>query len=411
MYEEIIDIKNIEAAYLDLVKRFDEEGKSSNLAGVDGLTLNDLNFVSSELLSEIQSELKTLTPLLPTLGYVIPKTTGGEREIFVYSIRDRIKAQAISRVLGPWFESQYSPFLFSYRSSHPTYYASKAVAKRYKRYFGEDTVFKGDVSKYTDSLDKKTLLLKLEKAGLDKSVIELLKLFIFNSTLKGNKIVKPKVGVMQGVPLIPHFANFYLNDLDNIVGKKVSLYRRVGDDFIIFDRDFEKVSGMKNFILDEAKKLKLEVSLEKTKIFKSNERFSFVGYVFENKKIRIRDNSVKKALLRWSRKLKYFNASDFVKKRKLEAILYKDVDSIHNQFVHYIATYRQADDYNQIKSIFEKFLRILTKYFFETYSERNQRILLNDILKGMKIPSLYKYFIDFHNGRKTIPKLSLSKEN
>ncbi len=411
MYKAILSLKNIHEAYLDLVRKFDTESKSSHYVGVDGQMLNDFNYVSEDLLEQIREELIDLKPLLPTLEYEIPKPNGKKRQIFVYSVKDRIKAQAIFRILEPVFEAIYSPFLFSYRSSHPTYYAAKAVAKRYKKYFGEDTVFKADISKYTDTLSQKILEEKLAKSGFPHEVVSLLRLFIYNSKLNNNQVIYPEKGIMQGVPLGSAFLNFYLNDLDNVIGKKVSLYRRVGDDFIILDKDQKKVEMMKDFIVTEAEKIKLKISLEKTQIIKSNEPFSYVGYVFKDKKVSIREASIRKALIRWGKKLKYFHSSDDVKKSKINAIFYEDSDCIHNQFVQYIACYRQANDYDQIKSLFDEFLRILTKYFFKQYSEKNERIVLTQILRGIKVPSLYKYFLEFHNGEKTIADLSLSKKS
>ena len=407
---DILDKKNVEDAYFDLIYKFDETGKSNRYSGIDGLTINDFNITSSDLLKEVREELVSLIPPDSALESIIPKRTGGQRKIYIYSIKDRIKAQAIFRVLEPFFEKIYTPFLFSYRYSYPSYYAAKSVAKRYKKYFGQDIIFCADISDYTENIDKDILKEKLLEIGIPGNVMKLLNLFIDNSVLSDGKIIYPKKGVIQGVPIITFFANIYLNDIDKYIGKKVSLYRRVGDDFILFDKSLKKIQDMRYFTLDETKKLGLIIKGDKTKLIKSSKRFTFLGYDFFDRKIHIHQSSVNKAIISWRKRLKYYPVSTEEKNKRLLKILYEDSDSIHNQFIEFIASYKHADDSKQIKKISEDFFRILTKYFFKQYSHRNQR-LAKDLVKQFKIPSLYKYYLDFHNGKKTIAELSLSKKS
>jgi reverse transcriptase-like protein len=409
MFKEILKKENIQAAYFDLVAKFDEESKSSKYFGIDSLSLNDFNINSAKILEKVRQEMIELKPLAPATELIIPKKRGGERKIYIYTVRDRIKAQAVFRILEPFFEEQYSSFLFSYRSSHPSYYAAKSVAKRYKKYFGQDNIFYADISDYTESIEKDILVQKLKDLGLEEGVLKLLDLFINNSIISDGKIKYWDKGVVQGTPVITFFANIYLNDLDKYVGKKVSFYRRVGDDFIVFDKDIEKVKKIREFLLKEVKELGLIISGHKTKLIKSNEDFTFLGYDFQNNKISINKSSIDKTIGFWKRKLKYYNGGDKKKISRLKKILYQDQDSIHNQFIEFISSYRQANDKKQIKGSSENFFRILTKYFFKTYSSRNQR-LTKEILKDVKIPSFYQYFLDFHNGKKSITKLSLSKK-
>ena len=410
LFDQILDKKNLQGAYLDLVEKFDIEGKSAKYAGIDGVKLNDLNCTSAELLEEVLYELENYTPLLPALEYEIAKKDGGGRIIYVYAVKDRIKAQAISRVLQPIFEEIYSPFLFSYRSSQPSYYAAKTIAKRYKKNYGQDTIFQADISEYTENINKSILEQKLKETGLSSGVLRLLRLFMTNSILRDNEVVYPSKGVIQGVPLMTFFANLYLNDLDKVVGKKVALYRRVGDDFIVFDKDKGKVEMVREMILNEAKSLGLTISEKKTQLINSSESFKFLGYVFSNKTVSIKDSSINRALIRWKRKLKFYPIEDSEKISRLNNLLFKDPDCIHNEFVQFVSSYRQANDFEQIKDVFSNFLHILTKFFFGKYSSKNQRIMQEKLLAKVKVPSLYKYFIDFHNGKKTIAELSLSKK-
>jgi RNA-directed DNA polymerase len=409
MIEEILSEENLKGAYLDLVEKFDKESKTFNYAGIDGLRLSDYDTNSAELLMQVRQELIELKPVNPTLEFYIPKNDGGKRIVYVYSVKDRLKAQAIFRVTEPYFEKNYSPYVFSYRASKPYHYAAKSIAKRYKKYLGQDTVFKSDVSDYFYSIEQDILEEKLKNIGFSEPVIEVLRLFMNNSVLRDKNITLLEKGVILGVPMICSFANLYLTDLDNEIGKQVSLYRRVGDDFIIFDKDHEKVLRMRDRLMEETAALGLTISEKKTEIIRSDQPFTFVGYKFDNGKIGIKDSTIRRAQIRWKRKLKYFPVSNEEKLKRLNQALFKDGDCIHNDFVQMIICYKQANDYDQIRNIYQSFLRILTKFFFGEYSQRNQRIVLKDILakERVKLPSLYSYFIDIHNGRKTIAELSV----
>ena len=404
MLKSILDKKNIEGAYFDLISNFDEESKSNSYQGADGLSLNDFDINSRERLEKIREEMLNLTELNPALELFIPKKSGGKRKVYIYSVKDRIKAQAIYRVIEPFLENLYSDFLFSYRSSHSNYYAAKSIAKRYKKYFGKDYVFCFDIFKYTEDVDKEILRRKLLSLGFSKKVIKLLNLFIDNPIISAGKVKYLKKGVLQGVPITILFLNIYLNDIDKYVGKRVSLYRRVGDDLILFDKNREKIEFLKKYILEEISKLGLKIKKEKTKLIKSSDEFDFLGYAFSNRKIKIGQSSVNKAILNWKKKLKYYPVSNKRKNKQLIDILYRDADSIHNQFIVFIASYKQCNDKKQIKKISEQFFHILTKYFFKKYSLRNER-LMRKLIK-VKIPSLYNYYLQFHNGQKTIKELS-----
>jgi len=409
MLKTILSIKNIQEAYFDLVENFDTVSKSSRYTGIDGVKLDDINPTSKKYLEEIRKELKNLTPLTPVIEHEIPKKNGKMRKIFIYTLKDRIKAQSIHRVIEPIMEKLYSPFLFSYRSTHPSYYAAKTISKRYKKYYGEDTVFRGDITEYTENIDKEILIKKLLETDIDKEVIPLLELFIHNTLIRNNEVIKLEKGVIQGVPLMAIFANLYLNNMDLVIGKKIDLYRRVGDDFICFDKNEEKIKEIKEFVIKKTKKIKLPLQLQKTQFIKSNESFDFLGYKFNDKKVSIQSGSVVKFLIKIKRKLRYFPIDANKKLKRLPFILYKDIDSVSNIYLEFIRSYKQASNFEQIEEISEKCFHILVKYFFKTYSFKNHKLCIQ-LTRKIKIPSLYIYFKKFHNGKLSLSELALSKK-
>jgi len=410
LYNQIISISNLEKAYLALIEQFEEKVKISHYTGIDGCKIDDIAHKADQIISEIQTELKQKRAISPALCHYIPKKDGSLRDIYIYTIKDRIKAQAIYQIIEPIFEDNYSPFLFSYRSSHPSYYAGRSVARRYQRYYDQDHALVLDLTNYSNFIDQKILIQKLQEIGLPKKIIELLKLFIYNSVYKDDKLYQPKIGVVQGVPLIALFANLYLNDLDKYLGKKVSLYRRVGDDIILMDKSKEKLEDLFRYTSKEVKKLKLKIKEEKSKLISTDQGFNFLGYNFNNKIISLEDSFIKKTVSHWRTiLLGYKPQNNYQKIKHLKKILYQQEDNINNQFLQIISQKILVNNDQQVKQLSEKFMRIVTKYFFDSYSPRHQR-LFKEKLKKIEIPSLYKYYLDIHHGRKKLANLFVSKK-
>lgn len=406
LYNEIVDLKNIEGAYFDLISIFDNQSKSSRYNSLDGVKLNDLDYWSEGAIKQVQKELKTHTPLQPLYNFWIPKKNFDKRQLYLYSIKDRIKAQAIARVLEPIIEKQLSPWLFSYRSSHPSYYAGRSVARRYIRYYPKDFVLVTDISDYFYSIDKDILILKLRQLGLSEKVMDLLLLFIKTKVYKNGEIFEIPVGVCAGTPLVVLFGNLYLNDLDHYLGSKVSLYRRVGDDIILFDPNLEKLQNLNLYINEEVKKLKLTIKPSKTKLIKTSQPFNFLGYRFFDKKIGSEASFIRKKGKEWKRDLSKYPGT--ILSRKLvhfKKCLFTKPNNFHNQFQQIVLEKSLASYDEDFKKLFKVFLRVLTVYFFGKYTPRNRR-LLDSLLKGIPIESIHKYYLKTHYDKDKLSGLS-----
>ena len=173
MYDQIVSQNNICQAYLDLYYIFTKKCKNQRYKGADGVALHDLEPEVEDLLNKAQQELLENKKLLPARYFEIPKPDGGKRGIYMLSVKDRLKCQAIYRLLEPHFEKQYSDYLYSFRSSHPSYYASRAVRRFYLRNFGKEMyVLRTDFTKYSDNFDRPYLYNVLKERGIDSDVIK-----------------------------------------------------------------------------------------------------------------------------------------------------------------------------------------------------------------------------------------------
>jgi Reverse transcriptase (RNA-dependent DNA polymerase) len=395
MFNKIVDLGNLRQAYLSLVEQMESDGRSSRYAGWDSLKLADLEINSSTIIEEIRAELISLTPLSPAILVSIPKKNKPNkfREIYIYNLKDRIKAQAIYQIVEPYFDNYLSPWLFSYRVSHPSYFAARSAVRHYHRYLNRDYIVVADMADYSSHIKADILLNKLRKMGFDEQMIKLLSLFINNKEIRNGIISQPEEGLITGTPLIGLFNNLYLDDFDKYCGKTADFYRRVGDDLIIFDKDKDKLKMIYDLLLKEVIDLNLHIHSYKTKIISASEPFEYLGYHFNNGLVSFTEGFLKGTLRRWRNRFNYYDGRTISKKNKFLILAFnRRKNSLLLEFYELAKQKKLLNDLNQVKIFSENFFHILTIYFFQKYTPRNRR-LLSIKLKRLKLVSFYKVFL------------------
>jgi len=400
MFEQIVSAANFEIAYLKIVEQFALDRKSFKYHGLDNLLLQDYDLNSRELITVAQEELKAKKAIAPALALKIPKKNNPEkfREIFIYNLKERIKAQAISQVLLPEFEKVFSDRLFSYRPGKPPYLAAKNFGRRYRQHFRTDQALVLDLENYSDLIDKNILWQQLQEIFSDPRVLELLRLFIFNKVYRDGVISQPEKGLVQGVPLIALFANLYLTDIDFKYQKQVSFYIRVGDDIALLDQKTEKLEKIRTEFAQDIEAKKLNLNNKKLFCGPATEKFSFLGYSFNNGLISLEDSFVRRTEMGWKKILVYKNSSDEKKMKLFKKLMAEPKNNYNFQFLKIIKDKPQVNNSEQIKKLSESFWHILTKFFYKTYSPR-QRRLLEDRTKELGLQSLYHFYKKFHYER------------
>lgn len=400
MFEEIVSDKNIEAAFIDLVAKFAQDSKDFRYHGLDNLRSLDYEVDSKELLSAVKQELLDKTPVEPALLLRIPKKNNPakNREVFIYNIKERIKAEAIYRVVLPVFEAHFSDRLYSYRPNKPPYLASGLFARRYRRCVNRDTVAIFDLTNYSSLIQQDMLVKQLEALGFDEKVMDLFKLFIFNRVYDRGEIKQLPVGIVQGVPLIALFANLYLTDIDFKYQKQVAFYVRVGDDLALCDYNTSKLEKLAHQLHQELVERGLSVNKGKLFVGPATQAFAFLGYSFENTRIRLQASFVKRAVTEWQELLLYKNEPLRKKILLLTRIINAPNASFNAQFMKIVRDKSQVNDSQQIAKLSEEFFRILTKLFYGRVTPRNRR-LVSEIIEKFNIISLYSFYNRFHYGR------------
>ena len=403
MFKQIISLKNLETAYLKIAGDMELDGRARRYCGWDSLKLNDVEIKAPELIRLIRKEMEDLSPVAPAVLFKIPKKSNPQkmREIYIYNWKERIKAQAIYQVVEPIFDAYFSPYLFSYRASHSSYFAARSAVRHYQKYWQRDSVFIGDLSDYSNYIRHDCLKEQINKLNLEEKVKKLLFLFIGNEVIRDGAIISPEYGLVQGVPLIALFNNLYLDAFDKYVGERADFYRRVGDDLVIFDRLPERLEPLRNHLYTEAERLGLKVNLEKSVMQPANLPFSFLGYRFHDGRISLPPNFEKALIIKWRQQFPYYRSNSSQRKRQfLKQSLHKEHNNLKIQFEQLAGQKKLVSDEEQIRRLSEAFFRVLTRYFFKDYSPRHRRLLAGK-LKKLGFTSIYKYFFNARYGFKS----------
>lgn len=400
MFDQIVSLDNVRKAYLKIVEQFAVDRKNFKYHGLDNLLLRDYDLDSRELIIQVRQELEEKKEIEPALSIKIPKKSNPEkfREIFIYNLKERVKAQAIYQVLLPEFESRLSDRLFSYRPGKPPYLAAKNFAHRYRRHSMTDQALILDLENYSDLIDKDILFDILKKIFDDRDILELLRLFIYNRVYREGEISSPDKGLVQGVPLIALFANLYLSDLDFKYQAQVPFYIRVGDDIALLDQDRTKLERIKSDFVKDLQAKKLTVNERKLYLGPAKGNFSFLGYHFNGGLVSLEDSFVRKTEMAWKRILVYKHLDDGQKDRLLGKIMAESKSNYNYQFQKIVRDKPQINDADQVKRLSESFFKVMTRFFYQRYSPRNRR-LLESRLETFKIESLYNIYKKFHYER------------
>ena len=206
----IICPENILLAYRNV-----KGNKGAKTPGTDGLTIDDINSLSTEeVIERVRRKFNWYNP--KTVRRVeIPKPNGKTRPLGIPSIWDRILQQSILQILEPICEAKFLPNSKGFR---PDKSAEDAIAsfmyninRRHMTY-----VVDVDIKGFFDNVNHSKLMRLVWKMGIhDKQVLVILrKMLKAPIQLPNGQIIPSEKGTPQGGILSPLLANIYLHELD-----------------------------------------------------------------------------------------------------------------------------------------------------------------------------------------------------
>jgi RNA-directed DNA polymerase len=126
-----------------------------------------------------------------------PQRRGGERQLGIPSVRDRVVQQALRNILEPIFDPGFHPSSYGYRKGRGCHHAiSKAslFIRRYRRQWVVDM----DLSKCFDTLNHDLIIAQFRHKVTDGSVLALLRQFLESGVMIGETYEATDVGSPQG---------------------------------------------------------------------------------------------------------------------------------------------------------------------------------------------------------------------
>jgi group II intron reverse transcriptase/maturase len=286
----------------------------SRTPGIDGNTRRKIE----ERPGGVRRFLETIRTALRNGMYVpqpvrqklIPKPgkPGKFRPLGIPTLTDRLVQMALKIVLEPIFEADFYPTSYGFRRGRSTLDALSMIQRLLEPTKAGASpvayVIEGDITGCFDAIDHHRLMQQVRRRIKDAKVLRLLRAFLKAGILAEGNLRHPIAGTPQGGIISPLLANIYLSALDaryarwipgpGETGRNAQARRyfdrkrgrptfylvRYADDFVILasgtqeEAEAEK-AALAAFLQQE---LRMELSLEKTRITPVTEGFEFLGY-------------------------------------------------------------------------------------------------------------------------------------
>ncbi len=264
----------------NLNQAFKKVKSNKGAGGIDGMNID-------ELLLFLRNNGKYLKQQLmdgkykpnPVRRVDIPKETKGEfRKLGVPTVVDRVFQQAITQVLSPIYEEQFSESSYGFRPRRSAHDALKQCQTNVND--GYVYVVDMDLEKFFDTVCQSKLIEVLSRTIKDGRVISLIHKYLNAGVINKGIFEKTEVGMPQGGPLSPLLSNIMLNELDKELTRRGHRFVRYADDCMIFCKSRKSAERtLENIIPFIERKLFLKVNRGKTCV-ENISKVKYLGYSF-----------------------------------------------------------------------------------------------------------------------------------
>jgi group II intron reverse transcriptase/maturase len=288
LYDRLLNQRALARAFAQV-----QRAKGAKTPGQDGQTAADFAAQEDAELARLVHELRTKTYLpQPVQRVTIPKPGGGERNLGIPAIRDRVVQQALLDILQPIFDPEFHPSSYGYR---PGRSCQQAVAKAalFVRQYDLAWVVDMDLSKCFDRLDHDLIVASFRRRVRDGSILALLRMFLESGVMIGGDWEATEIGSPQGGVISPLVSNVYLDAFDQEMKRRGHRIVRYADDILILCRSksaAHHVREVATALLEGD--LRLTVNAEKTHVVHASQGVKFLGVEITPRWIRIQAKKI-----------------------------------------------------------------------------------------------------------------------
>lgn len=288
LYGRLLDERALWAAFAKVKK-------AKGAPGIDGMTIADFTEAGEPEIARLLQELKerSYRPL-PVRRVTIPKPDGGERQLGIPAVRDRVVQQALRAILEPVFEPHFHPSSYAYRPGRSCHDAIAKVAM-FARHYDLRWAVDLDLSKCFDTLNHDLIIKCFRKRIADGSILKLLTLFLKSGVMLDGNWRASETGSPQGGVISPMVANIYLHEFDmEMMGRGHRIVRYADDILILKSSKSGATSALRQARASLEGRLKLKVNEEKSAIRTLDEGIPYLGVVIRNRSISIQESRLTK---------------------------------------------------------------------------------------------------------------------
>ncbi len=256
------------AMHIDVLSECLQEFSNPN-PGPDGLTIEELRSIGTSGLKKLSKTVLNGQYEPETVErFQLEKQGGGERSIYVWSLKDRLLQRAVAQQLNKIIDRWLSQSSFAYRAGLSRQSAKRSYQKAYQS--GYRYGIKADIQAFFDSVNRERLQALCWGLFAREPAITL----IFQWIGQG---AEPQ-GLPQGSPLSPVLSNLFLEQFDRVLALYDLKLIRFADDFMVLFKSEKDRQSALTLIEQELEQLGLRLEPSKTQHFQPNDAIEFLGY-------------------------------------------------------------------------------------------------------------------------------------
>jgi CRISP-associated protein Cas1 len=258
---------------------FDKVFANQGAPGFDNESCRDFASSLSVQLQLLRGEVLGLRYAPQALRRVwVPRENKVPRGLAIPSVRDRVLQTALAIELSPTFEAEFEDCSFAYRQGRSIRQIVDRIEMLKRQ--GYRWVVEADIEQFFDRIPHEALLRELRMIIHDKSVIELIAMWISTPIIDDGKLQDSTIGVPQGSPISPMLANLYLDHLDEALLDEDFALIRYADDFIVLTKTQGRAEEALELTTDVLRSLELKLNPLKTRVVSFDQGFQFLGWNF-----------------------------------------------------------------------------------------------------------------------------------